>query len=163
MTAHAPLALPGLRGTTVLVTAAGTRLGVAQCLVLVASGAAVVAVDAGPRPAALIDAGTGLPGRLDYRDGTAGWDAVADWVGEHAAGVQGLVLPGEAAAPEALRAHLDEHASVVVVGDGDLPAGLRANRVVPAADADPEAVAAAVGFLLSAPARGIRGATVPCQ
>lgn len=142
MTADAPRALPGLDGRTVLVAGAEPSV----CLVLVASGATVLAVAADPAlPRELVDAGTGLSGALHYRSSAGGWPAVADWIGEQFAGVHGAVLT-EDPLDEAVRAQLVAGAPVVSIGEADAGPGDRCHRVTPCASED---AAAVVAFLLS--------------
>lgn len=91
-----PVALPGLAGRTVVVTGALGGQGLALCLVLVASGACVIATDLADQPTAeLTDAAAALPGTLDYRrlDVSAqhDWAELADFARQRGTGVHGLV------------------------------------------------------------------------
>jgi 3alpha(or 20beta)-hydroxysteroid dehydrogenase len=91
----APVALPGLSGRTVVITGALGGQGSAEALVLLASGADVVATDLGEAVSPeLAAAAVGLPGTLHYRQldvgSPAGWDELAAFVAE-LGGLQGLV------------------------------------------------------------------------
>jgi hypothetical protein len=166
MTAMAPLALPGLDGATVLLTRAASPVGVAQALVLLASGADVLAVDADTtRPGALRDAGTGLPGHLHYRGTGGGWAAIADWIGETNAGLTGAVLNDDPL-DDALRPHLRAGAAIVAVGREVTVEGCRCNAVeIPDGleGVEAERAAAVIAFLLSTHARAISGARIPLR
>jgi 3alpha(or 20beta)-hydroxysteroid dehydrogenase len=92
----APVALPGLAGKTVVVTGALGGQGAAESLILLASGATVVATDlASEASAELTDAATALPGTLHYRRLDVGsleeWTFVAQFTDSLGHGVQGLV------------------------------------------------------------------------
>lgn len=158
-----PTPLPGLSERTVVVTAAASELGHATCLLLLCSGATVIAVDTHTElPSALEDAGTGLDGVLHYReaDGADHWSGLADWIGEHHAGVDGLVLAGETHHQPVLP-HLSDAASVVVVtGSPAIPEGIRTNVVDPHPESRPEDTAAAIVFLLSEPAQALTGSVI---
>lgn len=149
MSSTAPRVLPGLEGRSVLVAADHAPL----CLVLIASGATVLAV--GPSetlPSELHDAGTGLPGSLHYRSRSVGWPAVADWIGERHAGIHAAVV-GDEPLDDALAPHLVDDAPVVSVGHADAGAGPRCHRVTMAEPT--EGSAAVVAFLLSDLARPV--------
>ena len=67
MASKTPLVLPGLTNKTVVITGAARGQGFAEALVLLASGAHVVATDlAETCPAALERAADKLPGTLEY-------------------------------------------------------------------------------------------------
>jgi NAD(P)-dependent dehydrogenase (short-subunit alcohol dehydrogenase family) len=172
MSSAAPLIVPGLIGRTVLVTAAGTTLGTAQSLVLLASGAGVIATgDETALPPSLVDAGTGLPGALAYRSLEPGWTSVADWIGEHHAGLDGVVLNAGAALPDALRPQLATGAAVVELTTAERRAidsgALRWNLVrVPPGEpgrGDAERFAAVVAFLISELSHPVHGAELPVR
>jgi NAD(P)-dependent dehydrogenase (short-subunit alcohol dehydrogenase family) len=172
MSSAAPLTVPGLTGRTVLVTAAGTARGTAQSLVLLASGADVIATGAETLlPPSLVDAGTGLPGALAFRSLEPGWASVADWIGEHHAGLDGVVLNTGADLPADLRPHLAADAAVVEVTTAAraaaAPEAPRWNRVrVPAGEpgrGDAERFAAVVAFLLSELSHPVHGADLPVR
>jgi hypothetical protein len=171
MSLAAPLVVPGLTGRTVLVTAAGTAHGTAQSLVLLASGAEVIATgDETALPPSLVDAGTGLPGALAFRSLGPGWASVADWIGEHHAGLDGVVLNAEAELPDALLAQLVPDAAVVQLagaGSARPTDAFRWNRVVPPAGepsrGDAERAAGVVAFLLSELAHPVHGAELPLR
>lgn len=64
---NAPLALPGLEGKVIVITGAARGQGYAEALVLLASGAHVIATDlADSCPPALEKAASTLPGELHY-------------------------------------------------------------------------------------------------
>lgn len=91
-----PVALPGLAGRTVVVTGALGGQGLALCLVLLASGARVIATDlADEATTELTDAAATLPGTLDYRrldvSSEHDWAGLAEYARQRGAGVQGLV------------------------------------------------------------------------
>lgn len=176
-----PTPLPGLAEHTVVLIGAGTALGKASALTLLASGATVLAT-ANPLelPESLVDAGTGLPGELHYRsfdqsNGTASADdatALSDWVGEQTPAVHGIVIhEGGEEVIAALSAHLIDTSSVVLVGAGQAGAlqpsnpttGIRTNIVDPHPDSEPLAVASAIAFLISEHAEFVDGAVVPIQ
>ncbi len=165
-----PTPLPGLAEHTVIVVGAGGELGVATAMTLLASGTRVLASDGSASlPAALVDAGTGLPGELHYRslDVSSGsdWSALSDWIGEQSAGVHGIVdhaSGSEDLTP--LAAHLLEGASIVRVGaSARADSSVRSNTVTPHPDSEPLAVAAAVSFLLSDLAEFCDGAVIPIR
>ena len=92
----APLALPGLTGKTIVVTGAAGGQGAAESLLLVASGATVVATDLQQElPVELVAAADGLPGVLLYRRldvaSPTDWADLAAWLVERGGGVHGLV------------------------------------------------------------------------
>jgi hypothetical protein len=161
-----PTPLPGLAERTVVVIGAESDFGVATVMTLLASGATVVAADRGATlPISLVDAGTGLAGILHYRSLEAGWPAVCDWIGEHAAGVHGIAdHAGDAEGVAALTPHLLDGATLVHVGEtaaaGDPE--LRTNAVRVATDSDPIAVGAAAAFLLSQHAAQLSGSVLVC-
>ena len=95
MNSPAPVALPGLADKTVVVTGALGGQGVAECLVLLASGATVLATDLAPAASPeLTDAAAELPGTLHYHrldvSSEADWSAVAQFAGSLGA-LHGLV------------------------------------------------------------------------
>ncbi len=165
-----PTPLPGLEEHTVIVIGAGTDLGVATAMTLLASGTRVLATDAAASlPAALVDAGTGLPGELHYKSldvsSGADWSALSDWIGEQSAGVHGIAdhaSGSEDLGP--LSAQLLEGASIVRVGAAArADSSVRSNTVSPHPDSEPLAVAAAVAFLLSDLAEFCDGAVIPIR
>lgn len=92
---HTPVALPGLSGKTVIVTGALGGQGMAECLVLLASGSTVIATDlAAVVSSELADAAAPLPGSLHYHRldvaSEAEWAAVSEFAGSLGA-VHGLV------------------------------------------------------------------------
>jgi 3alpha(or 20beta)-hydroxysteroid dehydrogenase len=91
-----PVALPGLAGKTVVVTGALGGQGIAECAVLLASGAVVIASDlADSATPVLSDAAVGLPGALHYRtlDVSAehDWEQLAGFARSLGGGIHGLV------------------------------------------------------------------------
>lgn len=89
-------ALPGLAGRTVVVTGALGGQGMAETLVVLASGGHVIATDLGETVSTeLADAAAGLPGTLHYQrldvGSEAEWAAVAAFAQGLGAGVHGLV------------------------------------------------------------------------
>lgn len=89
-------ALPGLAGRTVVITGALGGQGMAEVLVVLASGGTVVATDlAHTVSVELADAATPLPGTLHYRrldvGSEAEWAALAALVSEWGSGIHGLV------------------------------------------------------------------------
>ncbi len=165
-----PTPLPGLAEHTVVVIGAGSELGVATAVTLLASGTRVLATDSSPSlPEALVDAGTGLPGELHYRaldvSSTTDWAALSDWVGEQAAGVHGVADHASGNEDLAvLSAHLLDGASVVRIGAVTRPeSSIRSNTVTPHPDSEPLAVAAVVAFLLSDLGEFCGGAVIPIR
>jgi 3alpha(or 20beta)-hydroxysteroid dehydrogenase len=89
-------ALPGLEGHTVVVTGALGGQGMAEALVVLASGGHVIATDLAETVSAeLADAAAGLPGTLRYQRLDVGsaeeWAAVAAFAQGLGAGIHGLV------------------------------------------------------------------------
>ncbi len=165
-----PTPLPGLAEHTVIVIGAGSELGTATAVTLLASGSRVLASDGSATlPASLVDAGTGLPGELHYKSldvsSGADWSALSDWIGEQSAGVHGIADLGsgrEDLTP--LSAHLLDGASIVRVGAAErADSSVRSNTVSPRPDSEPLAVAAAVAFLLSDLAEFCDGAVIPIR
>ncbi len=165
-----PTPLPGLAEHTVIVIGAGRDLGTATVMTLLASGARVLGADGSPSlPAALVDAGTGLPGELHYKSldvsSGADWSALSDWIGEQSAGVHGIAdhASGREDLPP-LSAHLLDGASVVRIGPAErADSNDRSNTVSPHPDSEPLAVAAAVAFLLSDLGEFCDGAVIPIR
>lgn len=92
---RAPVALPGLTGKRVVVTGALGGQGAAESLVLLASGADVIATDLAPTVSdALAAFADGLPGTLHYQCLDVGaehdWAAVAEFA-RTLGGIHGLV------------------------------------------------------------------------
>lgn len=80
MTTPTPVALPGLAGKTVIITGALGGQGAAETLVLLASGADVIATDLTYAVSAeLTDAAADLPGSLHYHRLDVG--SASDWAG----------------------------------------------------------------------------------
>jgi len=170
-----PTPLPGLAEHTIVVIGAGSELGIATSLTLVASGVRVLAADdSATLPKGLVDAGTGLPGELHYRslDASSGadWAALSDWIGEQSAGIHGIADVGSADQTHehdgltTLAEHLLDGASVVRVGAAErAESSIRSNTVSPHPDSAPLAVAAAVAFLLSDLAEFCDGAVIPIR
>ena len=150
-----PTPLPGLAEHTIVVIGAGSELGVATAVTLIASGARVLATDSSATlPQSLVDAGTGLPGELHYttigRFSASDWAALSDWIGEQTAGIHGIADHAGSTTLDALSAHLLDGASIVHIGASAPADGtIRSNAVAPHPDSEPLAVAAAVAFLLS--------------
>jgi 3alpha(or 20beta)-hydroxysteroid dehydrogenase len=93
MESSMPLRLPGLLAKTIVVTGAARGQGMAEVLVLAASGANVIATDLGDEAADLIATSAGLPGSVRYLtldvSSETDWSAlVEDLVGQE---VHGLV------------------------------------------------------------------------
>lgn len=91
-----PLEIPGIAGKTVVITGAAGGQGAAETLVLLASGATVIATDiVYAAPESLLSAAEGLPGTLYYQQldvaAESGWVNVADFAVGLGNGVQGLV------------------------------------------------------------------------
>lgn len=91
-----PPALPGLDGRTVVVTGALGGQGIAETLVVLASGGSVIATDvAAELSPQLAAAAHGLPGTLHYRTLDVGsesdWAAVASYAESLGGGLHGLV------------------------------------------------------------------------
>ena len=165
-----PTPLPGLAEHTVVVIGAGSELGVATAVTLIASGARVLAADGSAElPDSLVDAGTGLPGELFYKSldvsSGADWSALSDWIGEQSAGVHGIA--DHASGTEdltPLSGQLLEGASIVRVGAAArADSSVRSNTVTPHPDSEPLAVAAAVAFLLSDLGEFCDGAVIPIR
>lgn len=92
----APVALPGLAGKRVVVTGALGGQGAAESLVLLASGADVIATDLAPEVSdALVVSADGLPGSLHYQtldvSSERDWAAVAEFARGLGGGIHGLV------------------------------------------------------------------------
>jgi 3alpha(or 20beta)-hydroxysteroid dehydrogenase len=90
------LSLPGLAGKTVVVTGASGGQGLAETLVLLNSGATVIATDLQSEATAeMLAAAEGLAGTLHYKKldvaSEADWAAVAEFAASLGNGVQGLV------------------------------------------------------------------------
>jgi hypothetical protein len=165
-----PTPLPGLSEHTIVVVGAGSDLGAAAALTLVASGARVLATDGSATlPKALVDAGTGLPGELHYKSldvsSGADWAAVSDWIGEQSAGIHGIAdLAAGHDGLTTLAPHLLDGGSVVRVGPAErAESNVRSNTVAPHPDSEPLAVAAAVAFLLSDLGEFCDGAVIPIR
>ena len=165
-----PTPLPGLEEHTIVVIGAGSELGVATAVTLIASGARVLATDSSASlPESLVDAGTGLPGELHYKSldvsSGADWAALSDWIGEQSAGVHGIVDHASGHDGLAtLATHVLDGASVVHVGAAArAESSLRSNTVSPHPDSEPLAVAAAVAFLLSDLGEFCDGAVIPIR
>ncbi len=110
------VSLPGLAQHTVVITGALGGQGIAETLVVLASGGTVIATDLAPTVSvALSDAAMGLPGTLHYQQLDVGsesdWDRVAALARDLGAGLHGLV--NNAGIP--FRARLGD----VVVSDWD--------------------------------------------
>ena len=90
-----PLALPGLAGKTVVVTGAARGQGLAEALVLLASGATVIATDIAPEAPEALTASSDRPGTAHYRQldvtDDAGWQSLAAWLTSEFGRVDGLV------------------------------------------------------------------------
>jgi 3alpha(or 20beta)-hydroxysteroid dehydrogenase len=89
-------ALPGLAGRTVVVTGALGGQGMAETLVVLASGGTVIATDlADSVSSELRDAAAALPGTLQYHRldvaSESGWAELATFVGSLGGGLHGLV------------------------------------------------------------------------
>jgi 3alpha(or 20beta)-hydroxysteroid dehydrogenase len=92
----APLELPGLAGKIIVITGAARGQGYAETLVLLASGARVIATDlAETCPATLERAAAKLPGELHYAQldvtNEAEWTGLAKWLKKEFKHVHGLV------------------------------------------------------------------------
>lgn len=90
------LELPGLTGKTVVITGAAGGQGAAETLVLLASGAIVIATDIlDAAPESLTSAAKELPGTLHYKQldvaSEEGWAEVSAFASSLGNGVQGLV------------------------------------------------------------------------
>lgn len=90
------LELPGLTGKTVVITGAAGGQGAAETLVLLASGATVIATDIlDAAPESLTSAAMELPGILHYKQldvaSEEGWAEVSAFAASLGNGVQGLV------------------------------------------------------------------------
>lgn len=90
-----PIVLPGLAGKRVVVTGAAGGQGTDESLLLLASGAIVIATDIRHDAPELVEAAAGLPGELFYRQldvaSESAWAALAAWLGESFGEVHGLV------------------------------------------------------------------------
>ena len=90
-----PLVLPGLTGKTIVVTGAARGQGLAEALVLLASGAMVIATDIAPETPEALTASSDLPGTAHYRQldvtDEAGWHTLAAWLTAKFGRVDGLV------------------------------------------------------------------------
>jgi 3alpha(or 20beta)-hydroxysteroid dehydrogenase len=86
MTSAPPLRLPGLQAKTIIVTGAASGQGAAATLVLLASGADVIALDLADSAPHLAERAVGLPGALRYHrlDVAAepDWDALVAELGD---------------------------------------------------------------------------------
>ena len=90
------LELPGLAGKTIVITGAARGQGYAEALVLLASGARVIATDLVEKcPAKLANAAAKLPGELHYAQldvtSEADWAALAKFLKKEFTQVHGLV------------------------------------------------------------------------
>lgn len=91
-----PLIFPGLAGKRVVVTGAAGGQGAAECLVLAASGAIVIATDLAENADAVLESAEGLAGSIEFRRldvaSESGWSALAESLGSSDGGtVHGLV------------------------------------------------------------------------
>ncbi|MEY4533449.1 MAG: hypothetical protein RI926_1218 [Actinomycetota bacterium] len=91
-----PLEIPGIVGKTVIITGAAGGQGAAETLVLLASGADVIATDLQvTAPDSLVSAAASLPGKLHYKrldvSSESGWADIAEFAASLGGGVQGLV------------------------------------------------------------------------
>lgn len=165
-----PTPLPGLAEHTVVVIGAGSDMGVATALTLVASGARVLATDGSASlPKSLVDAGTGLPGELHYKSldvsSGADWAALSDWIGEQSAGIHGIAdCESGHDGLATLAAHVLDGGSIVRVGAAErAESSIRSNTVTPHPNSEPLAVGAAAAFLLSDLAEFCDGAVIPIR
>lgn len=89
-----PLIFPGLAGKRVVVTGAAGGQGAAECLVLAASGANVIATDLAENADALLERATGLAGSIEFRRldvaSETGWGSLAESLDADGA-IHGLV------------------------------------------------------------------------
>ena len=91
-----PIQLPGLSGKVVVITGANGGQGAAETLLLLASGATVIATDVQDSPSeTLVSTGNRHPGHLHYLKldvaSKEAWDSVADFIRERGLRVHGLV------------------------------------------------------------------------
>lgn len=91
-----PLEIPGIVGKTVIITGAAGGQGAAETLVLLASGADVIATDLQvTAPDSLVSAAASLRGKLHYKQldvsSESGWADIAEFAASLGGGVQGLV------------------------------------------------------------------------
>ncbi len=120
-----PLELPGLTGKTVVVTGAARGQGFAEALVLLASGAQVIATDLAEEcPPALTEAASTLSGELHYAaldvTNEAEWSALAALLQKEFTEVHGLVnnagIPFRGRIGEIARADWDRVIAINLTG-----------------------------------------------
>ncbi len=121
----APLTLPGLAGKIVVITGAARGQGCAEALVLLASGAHVIATDLNDAcPSTLEKAAAKLPGELHYAQldvtSEADWSALAQFLKKEFKQVHGLVnnagIPFRGRIGEISRVDWDKVFSINVTG-----------------------------------------------
>ncbi len=119
------LELPGLSGKTVVITGAARGQGYAEALVLLASGARVIATDlAETCPATLANAAAKLPGELHYAQldvtSETEWAALAKFLKKEFTQVHGLVnnagIPFRGRIGEIARADWDSVIAINLTG-----------------------------------------------